>query len=53
MNNIMKKGYGEVVPQSELQAETGKVWYLPHHGVYHPQKSMWCLTVLQHLVELL
>lgn len=38
MNDVMTKGYAEVVPQSELQPETGKVWYVPHHGVYHPRK---------------
>ena len=26
MNDMTKKGYAE------------KIWYLPHHGVYHPQK---------------
>ena len=39
MNEIMAKGYAEIVPQSELQPETGKLWYLPHHGVYHPRKK--------------
>lgn len=38
MNEVMAKGYAEVVPQSELQPKPGKLWYLPHHGVYHPHK---------------
>ena len=39
MQDVLERGYAEVVPQSELQAETGKVWYVPHHGVYHPRKK--------------
>lgn len=35
----MAKGHTEVVPQSELQMEPGKVWYVPHHVVYHPRKK--------------
>lgn len=35
----MAKGHAEVVPQSELQMEPGKVWYVPHHVVYHPRKK--------------
>lgn len=39
MDEILAKGYAEVVPQCELQSEAGKTWYLPHHGVYHPRKK--------------
>ncbi|KAK0133430.1 hypothetical protein N1851_031061 [Merluccius polli] len=39
MNEAMEKGHAEIVPQSELQPVSGKVWYLPHHGVYHPRKK--------------
>ncbi|XP_013856523.1 uncharacterized protein LOC106512453, partial [Austrofundulus limnaeus] len=32
------KGYAEVVPHDQLEPKDGGVWYLPHHGVYHPKK---------------
>ncbi|XP_070549367.1 uncharacterized protein [Ptychodera flava] len=38
IEGIVEKGYAERVPQSALQGHDGKKWYLPHHGVYHPQK---------------
>ena len=38
MKNIIKKGYAKKVALSCLKTEEGKVWYLPHHGVYHPKK---------------
>ena len=37
MNDMIKKGYAEKIPQDEVRQD-GKVWYLPHHGVFHPQK---------------
>ena len=36
MNEILERGDAEPVPQSELN-NPGR-WYIPHHGVYHPQK---------------
>ena len=36
MNDLLSKGYAEPVPHH--QEEPGRVWYLPHHGVRHPQK---------------
>lgn len=40
MEEVMAKGYAEIIPQTELQpSDSGKVWYLPHHGVYHPRKK--------------
>ncbi len=39
MDEVLEKGYSEIVPQNELETELGKVWYLPHHGVYHPRKG--------------
>ncbi|XP_070548347.1 uncharacterized protein [Ptychodera flava] len=39
MEGIIDKGYAERVPQEELEGNPGKKWYLPHHGVYHPQKQ--------------
>ncbi|KAK0140007.1 hypothetical protein N1851_023079 [Merluccius polli] len=38
VDEMMSKGYAEAIPQGELLSETGKQWYLPHHGVYHPRK---------------
>ena len=38
MNKIISQGYVTKVPESQLDAEEGKVWYLPHHGVYHLKK---------------
>lgn len=37
MNDVISKGYAEEVPDEELDA-VGPVWYIPHHGVRHPQK---------------
>lgn len=39
MSNLNAEGYSEIVPHDELECEKGKVWYIPHHGVYHPQKK--------------
>jgi hypothetical protein len=36
MSNILDKGYAERVPEHSANDE---VWYLPHHGVYHPRKE--------------
>ena len=40
MKNILDKGYAEEIPKNELknESESGHVWYLSHHGVYHPRK---------------
>ena len=38
MNKIITQRYAVKVPESQLDAEEGKVWYLAHHGVYHPRK---------------
>lgn len=32
------KGYTKAVPQEQLRRKDGRVWYIPHHGVYHPRK---------------
>lgn len=26
------------MPQGQLKQKEGKIWYIPHHGVYHPKK---------------
>ena len=35
MTELMSKGYAT---ESTVAAENGKCWYLPHHGVYNPNK---------------
>ena len=35
VSNLIKQGYAEKCTES---AEAGRVWYLPHHGLYHPKK---------------
>lgn len=39
ITDLISKGYAEVVPADELESKNGSVWYLPHHGVYHPRKK--------------
>ena len=36
MKDIITRGDAEKVPEEELNNHP--VWYIPHHGVYHPQK---------------
>lgn len=38
MSDMITKGYAEKVPDEDLSCNNGKVWYIPHHGVYHPKK---------------
>lgn len=38
MHKVIDKNYAEMVPDKELERKNGQVWYIPHHGVYHPQK---------------
>ena len=38
MEDMRARNFIERVPNSQLNVETGKVWFLPHHGVYHEQK---------------
>ena len=48
MDNLFVKGYAK---QSEV-VQSGKAWYIPHHGVYHPSKSGkigWYLTAVLNL----
>lgn len=39
LNALLAKGYAKRVPEEDLECSDGKVWYLPHHGVYHPTKK--------------
>jgi hypothetical protein len=33
MNDTLSKGHAEEVPESEIHQASGRIWYLPHHGV--------------------
>ena len=37
MQEIVDRGYAERVPPEEVSLNNGQVWYIPHHGVYHPR----------------
>ena len=37
MSDIISKGYARKV-DDDLEDQLGRTWYLPHHGIYHPQK---------------
>ena len=37
MSEIISKGYAREV-DDDVETANGKIWYLPHHGVYHAQK---------------
>ncbi|KAJ8037714.1 hypothetical protein HOLleu_18605 [Holothuria leucospilota] len=39
MKGLLDKGYAVQITDEELRRDDGKVWYIPHHGVYHPQKG--------------
>lgn len=36
MNDILSRGDAEKIPDEEVEGRAA--WYIPHHGVYHPQK---------------
>ncbi|XP_059411032.1 uncharacterized protein LOC132144237 [Carassius carassius] len=38
MEDMLLKGHAEKIPASEIEGTLGRIWYIPHHGVYHPQK---------------
>ncbi|XP_033762629.1 uncharacterized protein LOC117344089 [Pecten maximus] len=38
MDKVIGEGYARKVPLEEIHKDDGHVWYLPHHGVYHPRK---------------
>ncbi|XP_064635761.1 uncharacterized protein LOC135492944 [Lineus longissimus] len=39
MQHISDHSYAEEVSESEVDRNDGRVWYIPHHGVYHPRKA--------------
>ena len=38
MADIVAKGYARKVPLEQMNLQNGKMWYIRHHGVYHPHK---------------
>lgn len=38
IDSLLSKSYARKVPTERLCKCDGKIWYIPHHGVYHPQK---------------
>ena len=38
MKEVIHNGFAEKVPVEELDRDDGAVYFLPHHGVYHPKK---------------
>jgi len=42
LEDMLLKGHTEKVPASEIEGNPGRIWYIPHHRVYHPQKhKLW------------
>ncbi|XP_062618078.1 uncharacterized protein LOC134279668 [Saccostrea cucullata] len=39
MRELISNGFAERVPKKEIGVDSCQEWYIPHHGVYHPQKS--------------
>lgn len=39
MDKIICEGSAQQVPTENLQQNDERVWYLPHHGVFHPKKK--------------
>lgn len=35
VTEIIQKGYAKEVPAQNVNRNDGRVWYLPHYGVYH------------------
>ncbi|KAM8861775.1 uncharacterized protein ACB058_008484 isoform 2-T2 [Synchiropus picturatus] len=38
MRELVNKQYATKVPKEELHRKDGRLWFIPHHGVYHPKK---------------
>ena len=39
MENLIQKGYARKMTEEEMVRRSQRTWYLPHHGVFHPQKQ--------------
>ena len=48
MEKIISKGYAR---KSTREAAPGKIWYLPHHGVYHPNKPGKIRVIFDHSAD--
>ena len=48
MEEKISKGYAR---KSTREAAPGKIWYLPHHGVYHPNKPGKIRVVFDHSAD--
>ena len=44
MQDMISKGHAEL--QDEKKCQQGKVWYIPHHAVFHPSKPVKLRVVL-------
>ena len=55
MEKILDKGHASPVPLDNIRAksQSGKVWYLPHFGVYHPKKPTQIRVVFDSSAEYL
>ncbi|XP_077870546.1 uncharacterized protein LOC144364509, partial [Saccoglossus kowalevskii] len=38
MNDLIHKEHAVKIPEEQLYKDGGKIWYIPHHGVYHSKK---------------
>ena len=38
MDALIQEGHAEKIPEEDLQRKDQKVWFIPHHVVYHPRK---------------
>ncbi|KAK3086822.1 hypothetical protein FSP39_023974 [Pinctada imbricata] len=38
MNKLFDKGYAEIIPKDHIDRNDGRVWFLPHHGIYPVKK---------------
>ncbi|XP_034151514.1 uncharacterized protein LOC117595338 [Esox lucius] len=39
LKEMIDNGYAERIPVDQLNRNDGGLWYIPHHGVYHPRKG--------------
>ena len=39
IDDVLRKGHAERVPEKELIRKDGRLWYIPHHGVHHRRKK--------------
>ncbi|XP_050409069.2 uncharacterized protein LOC126824016 isoform X1 [Patella vulgata] len=38
ISDLLNQRYAVKVPSEQLYVPDGQIWYVPHHGVYHPRK---------------